>query len=290
MKMRGQAAGWAAWMVATLGLVAGCGANVVVDPGGSATGQGGGGTTTGTGGGMGGGATSTVPPAYTCPAGPPQSGFPCQGPLTCSYGDGYCPAVFACTSGTWAQAGDCPQPACPADVPLDGSSCSFEGQSCNYDQQCGGAQAACNGGVWSVQSYGVDCAEMCPVDVPTPGQACDVCCAPPSCSYPVPDCQPTQAFCGGDGTWKLAAGECPPPPMPFCGFHSSEGECQGDPTCRWLVPGCGEPKLPAAGCFEQQDCASDADCGPQHCMPAVFDPCWNKGCNACGAKAMVCLP
>jgi hypothetical protein len=79
--------------------------------------------------------------------------------------------------------------------------------------------------------------------------------------------------------------------MSFCGFHAAAADCQADPGCRWLEPGCSDPKLPAAGCFDENDCQSDADCKQPglSCMPVIVDPCWNKGCDLCVAKATVCV-
>jgi hypothetical protein len=290
-----QPAMWAIGVVVGLGL-AGCGSNVVVDrattSGAGAKGQGGGTatstTTTGTGGGT---TTTTSTVTAGCPATAPMPGSACEGAANCTYGGGPCPAEFACIQGQWAQAGDCPQPACPANKPDPGASCPAEGQQCHYDMQCSGAQATCTNGTWHVEEYGVGCAEMCPADVPADGSFCDVCCAPPSCEYPVKDCSPTRADCGQDGHWHVQPGDCqPPPPMSMCGFHGDEQECKSDPDCRWLTPGCMDPILPAAGCFSLADCATDFDCGGQHCKLAVYDPCYEKGCDACAAKAMLCLP
>ena len=294
MVMRLRSAGWVAGISAAIGLVAGCGANVVVDRGAAtgagASGQGGGTTTTSTSTtGTGGGATTSTN-SPLCPASPPQAGAVCAGDLTCTYGDGPCPEMFACL-GTWAQAGECPQPACPPGQPSSGEACSSEGQSCSYDYQCSGAHATCQGGAWWIDEYGVGCAAICPGEVPQEGAFCDVCCLPPACTYEIPGCSPTEAHCRQDGSWQVGPGDCnPPPPMSFCGFHGAQGECQGDANCRWIVPGCTVPTLPAAGCFAKDDCAGDFECGGQQCAAASIDPCWDKGCNACAAKAMLCLP
>jgi hypothetical protein len=285
--------------------VAACSPSVVVDAGktagatsgttsgGGASGQGGGATTTGTGTGTGTGGGTTTSTSSMCPDAPPIPGSACAGDIACSYGGGDCPVMFACIGGQWAQAGDCPQPACPAYVPASGEPCSHEGQECVYEHQCSGDTAICEGGAWIVASYGPACEPWCPEQPPSDGAYCDVCCTPPYCEYAVEGCFPTQTFCvdtGNGGVWKVVPGGCEPPPMPACEVYGGSKECEADPGCRWLVPGCGVPSLPAEGCFPKAECTDGFDCGMKTCSFAIVDPCWNKGCNACAAEAAVCLP
>lgn len=241
--------------------------------------------------GEGGGSSTSTTTAATCPADHPQQGAPCDCPgVTCSYGNSYCPAVYTCVGGTWAAAGDCPQPVCPPEVPSGGEACAHPEQVCDYSAPCSGQTATCHDGIWEVMGWAVGCAEMCPADIPAPGTPCDGCCAGGPCDYPTPDGCGATAHCSG-GTWAVFVSDCPPPPADPCLMFSSSNACAANPACRWLTPGCGEPPLPFAGCYDAFDCKDDASCLFGYtCLAVTYNPCWDSPCNACGASANVCVP
>ncbi len=84
--------------------------------------------------------------------------------------------------------------------------------------------------------------------------------------------------CGGN------TGESP------CADHTDVEPCTEDQRCRWLVPGCTEPELPAPGCFPAEDCKDSSVCTEgRTCQERIYNPCWNSNCLACGASAQVCL-
>jgi hypothetical protein len=79
---------------------------------------------------------------------------------------------------------------------------------------------------------------------------------------------------------------------------SPEPEVGGDPSCppgqRQFRPGCGDPPLPAAGCYTL--CDADRACGAgQACKEVTIHPCGTStrpgvsACAACGARKRVCL-
>jgi hypothetical protein len=80
------------------------------------------------------------------------------------------------------------------------------------------------------------------------------------------------------------------PPLP-CTSAADPAACDALVGCRWLEPGCTEPRLPARGCFPLAECAGDFDCaGGRRCREYVYDPCAGLPCNACGGSTRVCLP
>jgi Antistasin family len=79
---------------------------------------------------------------------------------------------------------------------------------------------------------------------------------------------------------------CNPPPA-NCSVHPDPMSCQTDMRCQWLAPGCGDPALPAQGCYARSDvgCQGDAACtGGRTCLKRIVDPC-PLPCNTCGACA-----
>jgi hypothetical protein len=90
--------------------------------------------------------------------------------------------------------------------------------------------------------------------------------------------------------------QCLPPPA-ACNSYTDYSSCQGDMRCTWLAPGCGEPALPAQGCYARSDvnCTSDASCTPGHvCLKRVVNPCFAPNaagatCAACGVTQTICL-
>ena len=173
---------------------------------------------------------------------------------------------------------------CPTAQPTTGDTCSSVGMICNYPIVCGSAQATCTAnGTWEVFEQLPGCAASCPERVPEQGSSCDSCCGPPgTCTYP-DSCGEIIANCFG-GVWNV---EWPACPGPLCPDHYDEASCL-DAGCQWLVPGCGEPQLPAPGCFDPGQC-SEGTCGAKTCKTVVVDPCWNLDCAACSQEVNVCL-
>ncbi len=175
-----------------------------------------------------------------------------------------------------------PDPACPASIHLHGTceprkaSCTVQEGPCSVSYGCSLADNA-----WAVASTVCTPAagacsdgEVCE----TPGDKCANDTAVPCGNF---------AYCEDDHYWHLPS--CDPPGPESCAAHA-EAACGADPACRWLVPGCGDPPLPAAGCFALGDCAPDACAPGLVCQIAVYDPCTLAGCAACGADALLCLP
>lgn len=195
------------------------------------------------------------------------------------------------------------EPSCPEEQPAAGSACSGD-LSCAYpgwQDDCGNQEttvATCEAGAWTIIDPGPsNCnppAPSCPDEPPEPGSACseDVNYGPYDCSYTVDiGCgeQDANYTCSGD-SWSESVATCNPPPPDFCPDIATPAECDANPDCQWLVPGCGVPALPAAGCFSAFECAADT-CDPGlTCQTAVVDPCWDQTCEACGLEVQVCLP
>jgi hypothetical protein len=139
---------------------------------------------------------------------------------------------------------------------------------------------------------------------------CDTCqCNPPppctkeecAAAPPAPGCAPpstmTGSTCvrGADGKCAIVV-TCTVPPGAACNQVRDRATCDKDARCRWLEPGCTDPKLPAAGCYDRKD----LDCSPQKpctsgrvCVNRVVNPCLpgpgGVVCNACGVGIMICL-
>jgi hypothetical protein len=246
--------------------------------------------------------TVTNPPLPdTCPLDPPTAGASCDVQMTCDF----CGSSFTCTAeSVWVETvqGTCnpPAPVCPEIAPAAGMSCADPGLSCQYDDICGGTLTATCGGAsgdgssWQLMSTSPPCnPPPCPETAPPSGSACDL--EQQVCDYEVDvGCGPVpvQATCT-NGAWATTdtGPECNPPPPEPCTQYITESACATDLSCAWLVPGCGEPPLPMAGCHAKTPCMSDLDCMPGNtCQSVVIDPCWNEPCNACGANVALCLP
>jgi hypothetical protein len=239
-----------------------------------------------------------------CPAAMPGAGTDCSGEtLQCGYGEDECgsPIEFTCSGGKWAQSGptvSCnpPPPDCPAATPAQGSSCPIPGMACTYPGTGGcvfEVQASCDANLtWQVSEIMSPCNPPgCPAEIPTQGEPC----VPPwegTCTYTVDTgCGPLPetAICE-NGQWSLSTTICNPPPPDYCYSLTTATDCAAQTFCRWLVPGCGDPPLPQAGCFPTYDCATTSDCGVgQTCQEVVINPCYNLPCDACGANVHLCL-
>jgi hypothetical protein len=191
-------------------------------------------------------------------------------------------------------------PQCPDQEPTTGAPCS-DVIACSYevDYGCGPQTntASCDGTTWSVNWGGPSCnppppPPTCPTEAPTWGAPCSEVI---TCSYEIDQgCgpQPATATCDG-ASWSISPQvSCNPPPPDYCVTYTTEAACGQDASCRWLVPGCGEPPLPQAGCFAAVDCGGDFDCqiSGGTCQEVVINPCHNLACDACGMTVSVCVP
>ncbi len=130
-------------------------------------------------------------------------------------------------------------------------------------------------------------------------------CSPESCAkLPVPDlgCPPNRvqrtscaAQPGGSCGWSVTCEAVTPAP-PACAASRDRASCEKNATCRWLEPGCGDPKLPVAGCYERKEigCAPGRTCsGGRQCLTRVINPCLpaagGASCDACGTTVSLCL-
>jgi hypothetical protein len=102
----------------------------------------------------------------------------------------------------------------------------------------------------------------------------------------------------GQCSWVFR--QCPDVADP-CAKAADAAACATLAACRWLEPGCVEPKLAAAGCFTQAriGCAAEA-CAGKTCQKRVIDPCSSAhapslvappkpGCTVCGETIAICL-
>lgn len=247
----------------------------------------------------------------SCPSAEPKAGAACSVTASsCTYAEGPCTVELSCDTkiGAWqSQTTSCLPEAKECWMANHGDICAVVGETCAKPSgPCGGdgLSNACgedhhwhfsNGGY----SDGENCCPhdgACPASLPSAGSLCDKCFGPPSCSYP--------SVCGGDyatkascesgitpeGLWHISIGDCPPPPPPdFCTNLGTQGACEMDAGCRWLTPGCGDTPILGAGCHTINDCGPGT-CGPTEiCQEFSYNPCFNKGCDACGAPASLCV-
>lgn len=182
----------------------------------------------------------------------------------------------------------------------EGDACSTVGETCSYGDECSFTTKSCgNDHVWHLGYEEDECCfdeccygpgSYCPPDVPQVGDYCDWCYDGSACAYPIDigcgvaagvtlTCDPASY------TWQVAPPACELP-ADACKLHASSDECQADAACRWLVPGCDAPALPAEGCFAATDCLACG--GGEACTQVVVDPCPGADCGSCSAPAWVC--
>ena len=247
---------------------------------------------------MGAGCKTSVEVGSGCPAAMPASGAACDAAgESCDYTDGQCTTTFQCAEGTWETgAQDCLSPPVDCWSASEGDFCAVPGDSCGEGAGwcAGGFENTCGDDHrWHTGYYeGANCCPewaQCPATEPYEGEACDPCYDATDCSYEG-FCGGSYASCGQDGVWHVAVSDCPPPPIDPCAELGTQADCEAT-GCRWLIPGCGEPALPNAGCFAPTDC-TPGDCYSPYssCQEVVIDPCWDKACAACGMTVSLCLP
>lgn len=240
-----------------------------------------------------------------CPSAEPKAGDACSVKASgCKYTEGPCAVAMSCDpeSGAWqSQTTSCSPVAKDCFSGQEGDVCAVIGET------CGESPGPCDGGYFntcgpdhhwhpSVAGGGTgggggccDPGGACPPMLPTDGQPCSPCPVTETCSYPGP-CGGDIATCSPQGTWQVGIGVCPPPPPPdYCLTLGNQSSCESDPSCRWLTPGCGDVPIAAPGCFTINDCGPGT-CGPSEiCQKFTYNPCFNKGCDACGAPAQLCV-
>jgi hypothetical protein len=236
-----------------------------------------------------------------CPTAAPKVGEACSVTVAgCIYDQGPCNVELSCDEavGAWqSKTTSCSPAATECQFAQQGEVCATAGETCvESEMPCGGNYFnTCGDDHHWQTSYpggGDDCCPLtgtCPATLPVDGQPCDPCYGAPSCGYPG-TCGGDLATCGADAVWHVGIGVCPPPPPPdYCNSMTTEGACAMNADCRWLTPGCGNTPLPGAGCFTVADCGPGT-CGPsQICQDFSYNPCFNKGCDACGATASICV-
>lgn len=235
-----------------------------------------------------------TPNPTTCPATQPAAGTPCGAAMECQYNDS-CSESYECVAGAWVDTSpSCnppfPEP-CPAEAPPLGSSCFDPSlQTCLYPNwdECGqDLNVSCNGGVWVAENIGsCNPPPPCPAEAPESGSFCDF---PVECPYTVDSpCGPVAAIASCDGaTWTVDSILCNPPPPDPCKSFALLADCVADPSCRWLVPGCGMPSLAQEGCFPALDC-TDGSCPPGESCQTVSTQC--ADCQTCDFPVLICLP
>jgi hypothetical protein len=131
----------------------------------------------------------------------------------------------------------------------------------------------------------VTCKLLCPNGFEKDANGCEICkCAPATCSPAECGPPPPVAACPGGNT-----GGCERTPEGKCVWNfrcledcSSARDpmtCAIRPACRWLEPGCAEPKLAVAGCYAR----ALIDCNENSC-PAGRT-CLKRTINACNSTA-----
>jgi len=182
-----------------------------------------------------------------------------------------------------------PTGTCPDTEPTVGDPCHAVA-ACGYGDAPCGSSFVCTDGVWESGGGCTTPPGACPAQLPvmgapckSPGQACTFT-FPGSCSGVF------VATCDPGSQWAITD-ETPPCTGGPCGGYATTDACGADPTCRWLVPGCGMPGAPfAAGCFAKAPCAADTDCSAGlSCQAIQFNPCFGSTCQACSGTTTICL-
>ena len=234
------------------------------------------------------GGVTIDPPDPPCP-GSLHAGASCEPrKASCPVQEGPCAVTYRCEvdDPTWAVASTVCSPAAVG-CGSDGDVCETPGDQCATDVAvpCGNFAYCESDHHWHLPTCDPPGPDHCPDLPPSPDQPCDGWNLPPVCAYGFVCGEVSSASCTSSGIWSVTVVDCPP--APGCADHT-ESACGADVACRWLVPGCGDPALPAAGCFPVEDCAPGGCAAGLACEKVVYDPCYQKGCAACGADALVC--
>jgi hypothetical protein len=171
---------------------------------------------------------------------------------------------------------------------------------------------------------GPTCPIFCPNGVKKDANGCATCeCNPPTCDRaecPAPAPGAPNQMCpdgstGGPVCERTSDGRCAwifrECPDIECSKARTAVACGRLAACRWLEPGCTEPKLPVAGCYPRAhlNCAASGCPLGKACVKRVVNPCSGAvapqpaagdpiapgliappgGCTACGQEISICL-
>jgi Antistasin family len=162
----------------------------------------------------------------------------------------------------------------------------------------------------------VTCKIFCANGYETDAAGCPICkckpttCTPSECPAPAPGAPNVMCSDGSlggpvcertnEGRCAWIFRNCPDDPTADCARIRDADACAKKNACRWLTPGCAEPKLPAAGCYARAliGCTGNCPAG-KTCLSRVIDPCGGTPvpgfappqgmCDACGQTIAVCL-
>ncbi len=145
------------------------------------------------------------------------------------------------------------------------------------------------GGIGGALACGPVCLIFCEFGNVKDANGCPTC----KCN-PAPTCKPVLCKLGCREGFKKDAMGCE---LCECAPATCAGElrpaCDKDDRCRWLEPGCTEPKLAAAACFDKKDvdCRQDKDCsGGRQCVKRTINTCPpGAQCLTCASPATICL-
>ncbi|HEY0714009.1 MAG TPA: hypothetical protein VGF45_15115 [Polyangia bacterium] len=167
------------------------------------------------------------------------------------------------------------------------------------------------------------CAIFCPYGNVLDERGCPTCtcnpreCKPSECSPAAPKPLPIMCPDGtttGQACERDSKGQCrwvttTCQPSAGCAAATTRAACQAKLSCRWLTPGCTQPKLAAPGCHERTaiGCVPGGCPAGKTCTTQVIDPCGERvspgapapsvdpmlipppNCDACGQQITICL-
>jgi hypothetical protein len=170
----------------------------------------------------------------------------------------------------------------------------------------------------------VACKLFCANGYQKDAKGCDICacnpppgeCRPAECPSPPPS-GPTMICAdgttGGPVCQRTDTGRCAwiyrNCPEGHCGDARTAAACAAAVACRWLEPGCTEPRLSVAGCYTRTliDCETRGCPAGRQCVKRVINPCADSGalagtspvpaiipppppvCTACAFSISLCL-
>lgn len=208
-----------------------------------------------------------------------------RGCPTCKCKPVVCPLALACSP-------------CPYGSKKDDKGC--ETCQCNPPPQCNP----------------VTCKIACPNGFETGADGCPICACKPAtceqreCGGPPPGAPLIKCWDGSiggpvcertnEGRCAWIFRQCPDQPSDCAAAHDAN-TCDAKAACRWLEPGCTEPKLPSAGCFDKAliGCGDGLCPAGKTCLKRVINPCAGAkagivappvdACAVCGVTVAICL-
>jgi hypothetical protein len=192
----------------------------------------------------------------------------------CAYG--YKKDAAGCNTCTCSPPPTCKPLACPAIACPYGSAQATDAQGC---PTCGCSAPACPG---------LACDLYCPYGNQVDTQGCAICaCKPATCTpaeCPPPPPLPVR-MCSGGGVSQPACqrnangicGWVVPPCPGDCSQAADQGTCGAISGCAWLQPGCSEPSIPTAGCYN----ATSVGCAEKMLQCPAGKQCQRRTINPC---------